>query len=343
MGISEKQNDRITLFLGICVCVGIIWKEISLNDKFWVYTSMHCGCLAFIIIALFLDPDNPFKLWILLISVVYIGSIIIKQIYFQTKKKGKECSNDFFLGNFYNANSIGFIGYICLYILLLIFLMVSLLKRADDNYSMKGLDALRMLGIEYWVIFFLPFILVIINESTAIWPLFGVDGSKNKYISSQTAFEKIMSGGYSYNKDKTNLMIKIILMSIFIFLLFFALFNYTGEASPFGGPLFLKGYSGDGNGVLFVVIIILAFFNVLSRGLFIQECSANNIKKDNTLAKNGGEWGCEIAKYGGVVGLCFISYIATILYRIPIPRDKLIAIGFIIVSIFGFSELLVNL
>lgn len=344
MAISESQNRNITLLLGALVCMGISFKEKSLNGKYlWWYMAAHALCFFLIIAGSFMDTENSFKIPILLSTTIYIGSIIVKQIYFQAKNKEKDCLSDSALGNFYQIDSISFIGYICLYILLLIFLMISLLKRADDNSPMKGLDSLRMLGIEYVVIFTLPLILVLLNEFTATWPIFGVDSSKNKYISSQTVFEKIITGDYNYDKNKASLIMKMSIMLIVIFLLFFGLFNYTGKASPFGGPLFLKGYSGDGNGMLFVVIIILAFFNVLSRSLFIQECSSDNIKKNNASAKNSGEFGCEIAKYGGIVGLCFISYIATVLYRIKIPKDKFIATGFIIISIFGLSELFITL
>jgi len=346
MVFIESKNNILTIILGLSVCACIIWKEYSLKSKYKGYfISAHFLCASFIILGSLLDKENSFRILILLVTTVYIGSIIIKQIYFQEQKK-KDCGNDAFLGNFYNSYSMGFIGYICLYLLLLILVMISLLKRADDNFPMKGLDSLRMLGIEYVFIFFLPLILVLLNEFTATWPIFGVDGSKNKYISSQTVFEKIITGDYNYDKDKASLIMKLFLMVFFIFLILLGLFNYTGKASPYGGPIpFIRDNigAGDGNGILFLVLIILSFFNILVRGLFIQECSVENIKKENDLAKNSGDFGCEIAKYGGVLGLFFISYIATVLYRIPIPRDKVIAIGFIIVSIFGFSELFIHM
>ena len=142
----------------------------------------HVICALFIILVSRIDKENSLKIPILLFITVYIGSMIIKQIYFQ-KKNEKDCVNDALLGNLYNNYSMGSIGYICLYLSFLILLMISLLKRADDNnYPMKGLDSLRMLGIEYHIIFLLPVIVVVLNEFTATWPIFGVDISKNKYI-----------------------------------------------------------------------------------------------------------------------------------------------------------------
>lgn len=345
MVFIESSNNILTMGLGLLVCACIIWKEYSLKSKHKGFLIMaHVICAVFIILGSQIDKENSLKIPILLFITVYIGSIIIKQIYFQPKNE-KHCFDDAILGNLYNNYSMGSIGYICLYLSFLILLMISLLKRADDNnYPMKVLDSLRMLGIEYWIIFLLPVIVVLLNEFTASWSIFGVDSSKNKYISSQTVFEKIMSGDYDINKDKANLITKSILMSFFIFLILVGLFNYTGKASPLGRPLpFLKEYSGDGNGMLFVVLIMLSFFNILLRGLFIQECSSNNIKKDNASAKNSGEFGCEIAKYGGLIGLFFISFIATVIYRITLPRDQFIAIIFVVISIFGLSELFITL
>ena len=344
MGMSKKQSTWLTPFLGILVVWGIIIKEYYItpeSKKKWEFMVAHGICFCLIIIAQGLDIEENYSIVILILglTIAYMGGIIVKQLYIQ--KEDKKCDTDFLLGKSYNYNDDSvyyYVGYISLYLLLLILLMISLLKRADDNFPMAILNDLRKLECEYVVIFFLPLILVILNETTAILPVFGVDGSDNNYISSETVFEKFMTGEY----ESPNIWIKLSLMAFFILLLFFFLFNYTGSASPWGGPLKgLEAYSGNGNGILFVILITLGFFNVLLRGLFIQKCSTDELKdqksEKNSQSKNRGEVGCEIAKYGGILGLLFISYTASVIYKIKGMVYKGIATLFLMVSILAVT------
>ena len=343
MGMSKNQSTLLTPFLGILVCGGIILKEHIItpkSKKVWEFTGAHVICLFLIIIASSLNIEGNYSIVILILglTVAYMGGIIVKQLY--TQKEDKKCFTDAWLGKSYNYKNDSlyyYIGYISLYLLLLILLMITLLKRADDNFPMAILNDLRKLECEYVVIFFLPLILVMLNEGTALIPIFGVDGSDNKYISSETVFEKFMTGEYEF----PNAWIKFILMAFFIILLFFFLFNYTGSASPWGEPLFFKEYSGNGNGILFVILITLAFFNVLLRGLFIQKCSTDKLKNqksgNNSQSKNSGEFGCEVAKYGGILGLLFISYSASVIYKIKGMVYKGLSTIFLMVSILAIT------
>lgn len=348
MGMPETLSKKITWVLGFCVLSLIIikefyikggWEKIKDKPVSWITLILNIICFFIILFSdkfLTAETDYGKKLLLLIITVSYMGSIIMKQLIYQYKNSKKNCGWDFFIGNLYNYDSLYSVFYISLYLILSLLLMVILLKRADDNYP----DIIFNLfgSWKYLIIILLPLILVLMNELTAIFPFLGV--SSNKYISSTTAFKKFVGGGYK----EINLP-KIIITVSFIALLVLCLFNYTGGASPYGGPILFENYlSGDSNLIVYIILFGLGLFNILLRGLFIQQCSIDNVQKasSNNKVENAGEGMCEISKYGGLLVLLFISYTVSVLYKIRGMRDKGIAIAFIIISIFGLTELFIN-
>ena len=349
--ISTEYKNIMTSVLASVITIIIMIKYLEKSVDYWIIGNIIV--LAAVIVAE-TSLDYNKKMLILVLSVTWIGATIIEQLASVAKNK-TNCSSwtdDTLNGNLlikWDKNTelddteLGRLLYVSLYLFTVVMLMIILLSKMDSEAPILGFlnDDLK-----YLFVIMLPITVVFINESNLTSSIYesGANKDDGKYLTSDILFKRLVTGNFKYDtngKENNQYIIRFITMILFLAGLFILFMNYStgGSIAMFTDTLGV----GSSNIPVYIMLFILMFFNFVIESLFLQSCSFNESTKNDETQENQKEFKCRIAKYGGIVGLLYISYVVAVLYQINGTRDKLFALLFIIALTFGFGELFISM
>ena len=346
--ISTEYKNTMTSVLAVVITIIIMINQATNGAiaDFWMIGNVIV--LASVIIAETTLDYNK-KMLVLIISVTWIGATLIQQL---SKKitDNKKCESwDFLYGNpmlnsfkkgegFTDRGESSKLIFVLSYLFTVIMLMIILLSKMDSEVPILGFlnDNLK-----YLFVIMLPFIVVFVNEINILSPIYESD---NIYMTSDELFNRLVTGNFKWDSgggdyDSNNkYIVRTITTTVFLLFLFILFMNYStgGSIAIFSDTLGV----GSSNIPVYIILFVLLFFNFVIESLFLQKCSYEK-ETSNKGNNTNKEFGCRIAKYGGIVTLLYISYVVSIIYQINGTRDKLFALLFIIALTFGFGEYMI--
>lgn len=348
--ISTEYKNIMTSALASIITIIIMIKYVG-EKKFNLFMLGNIIVLASVIVAE-TSLDYNKKMLVLIISVTWIGATLIQQLSNKIKGNEKCGSWDFLNGNpLLNSfkKGVGFTDraetakliFVFSYLFTVIMLMIILLSKMDSEVPILGFlnDNLK-----YLFVIMLPIIVVFVNEINILSSIYG--SGSDISMTSDVLFNRLITGNFEWDssggkyESNNKYIVRTITTTVFLLFLFILFMNYStgGSIAIFSDTLGV----GSSNIPVYIILFILLFFNFVIESLFLQKCSyeketSNKGKQYNT------EFGCRIAKYGGIVTLLYISYVVSVLYQINGTRDKLFALLLIIALTFGFGEFMISM
>ena len=341
-----EKNDNIVLVLSVIITIGIIYndyhlKESSSADYSWVPWIFSHLAVIIIMITLFSGlikkvtevPSNIMNV-ATMFFIIYMTSIVIQQWELNGHESDGKCEykniwetirNISISTTRFDDGPTRYV-YMLTYGISLILLMILCLTRFDQGNNF----VLTNPTWDFRLILALPILLPLLTELTS-W-LFVNLAEDDDGFTPEYAFSHFIGGGPD---------ISFRYIGGYIFLLFLIIVLVANSTGGFNGSF---GYFGSNNSQwpTRILLVILAFFGIIMRFLFLQDCSIKDIK-DKKDKDNDNSIACNISKYGGVTTLMVISLITLYVYNVKGLKDKLYAIVLLGSFTFGFSELFIRL